>query len=390
LSYTKSVISKKFDEIEFDLDSFKDKSYLTHNFHSYPAKFVPQIPKIVIEKLSKPGDVVLDPFCGSGTTLVEAKLTGRLSIGLDINPISILTSKCKTISLTKSQFSLINKTVEKIYDDFNLHAKEGKKSNYYHIPKIYNLDLWFQKNVQIELGIIKKNVEFLRDEKVKNFLLTAFSSIITPVSNQISDTKYASIKKDIMTGETINKFTQKVSSMKRRLKEFSEKAHDVQCKIYNCSATSMKPIGDSKIDLIVTSPPYANTYDYYLYHRHRMEWLEYDSKSPQSLEIGSRNKHSDEDMAIESYLSSMKTSMKELYRVLKKNKFFCIVIGDAIKDKNLIQMDKEFLKLGKELGFTVKQCFSYDLRKYSSHFRWIGKTSDKKGHIIIFEKGTVK
>jgi len=136
LSYTKSLSSKKFNPIEFDLDSFKDKSYLTHNFHSYPAKFVPQIPRIVIEKLSKPGDIVLDPFCGSGTTLVEAKLTGRHSIGLDINPISILSSKCKTTPLIESQFSLVNQTIEKINDSFNSCTNEKTViANYSHIPK---------------------------------------------------------------------------------------------------------------------------------------------------------------------------------------------------------------------------------------------------------------
>lgn len=387
MSYTKSLSSKKFNPIEFDLDSFKDKSYLTHNFHSYPAKFVPQIPRIVIEKLSKPGDIVLDPFCGSGTTLVEAKLTGRHSIGLDINPISILSSKCKTTPLTESQFSHVKQTIEKIEDSFNSCTNEKTViANYSHIPKIYHIDLWFQQNVQTELGIIKKNIEYLEDDETKNFLLTAFSSIITPVSNQSSDTKYVSINKDIKTGETINKFIQKVTCMTKRLREFSEKAKDVKCEIYNCSATDIKPIRDNEIDLIVTSPPYANTYDYYLYHRHRMEWLECDTKTPQSLEIGSRNKHSDEDMAIESYLSSMKTSMKESYRTLKKNKFFCIVIGDAIKDKNLIKMDTKFLKIGNEIGFTTRQCFSYDLSKYSYHFRWVNKSSGKSGYIIIFQK----
>ena len=68
---------KQFNKINFVLDKYKDKTYLTHNFHSFPAKFVPQIPKIVIERFTKPKDLVLDPFCGSGTTLVEAKLAGR-------------------------------------------------------------------------------------------------------------------------------------------------------------------------------------------------------------------------------------------------------------------------------------------------------------------------
>jgi DNA modification methylase len=384
LSTTK--LSKiKFKEIEFDLDSFKNKGYLTHNFHSFPAKFVPQIPRIVIEKLSIPGSVVMDPFCGSGTTLVEAKLTGRHSIGIDINPISLVVSKAKTTIITNSQFLKIDKILEKIQKDFKEYEIKNSEK-YITIPVIYNLDLWFQKNVQIELGIIKKNVDAEKNTNIRNFLLTGFSAIINQVSNQISDTKYASIDKNIQTNDTINKFVTKILGMKQRLIEFSKLAQDVSCKIHNCSTLSIKPVNDEQVDLMVTSPPYANTYDYYLYHRHRMEWLECYSKQTQSLEIGSRNKHSDDNLGIQSYLDSMEESMKEFHRVLKDNSFLCMVIGDSIKDKKLIKMDTEFMKLGKNIGFKTKQCFSYDIGKYSTYFRWAEKVPDKKGHIIIFQK----
>ena len=174
--------------------------------------------------------------------------------------------------------------------------------------------------------------------------------------------------------------------MKKRLNEFSKLAQNVSCNIYDCSSLSIKPVNDTEVDLIVTSPPYANTYDYYLYHRHRMEWLECYSKQTQSLEIGSRNKHSDDNLGIQSYLDSMEGSMKEFHRVLKDNSFLCMVIGDSIKDKKLIKMDTEFMKLGKNIGFKTKQCFSYNIGKYSSYFRWAEKVPDKKGHIIIFQK----
>jgi len=72
-------------EIEKRLGN-RDTTYLTHNFHTYPAKFIPQIPRTIIRQLSVPGDIVLDPFCGCGTTLVEAKLLGRSSIGIELNP----------------------------------------------------------------------------------------------------------------------------------------------------------------------------------------------------------------------------------------------------------------------------------------------------------------
>ena len=212
---TTKLSKLKFKEIEFDLDSYKKKGYLTHNFHSFPAKFVPQIPRIVINRLSTPGSIVMDPFCGSGTTLVEAKLAGRHSIGIDINPISLLISKVKTTVLTKSQFLKIDKILEKIQKDFK-ECKMQNPEKFITIPEIYNLDLWFQRNVQIELGIIKKNIDAEKNTKVRNFLLTAFSAIINPVSNQISDTKYASINKNIPTKYTITKFVMKVIGIKQR------------------------------------------------------------------------------------------------------------------------------------------------------------------------------
>jgi len=382
---TTKLSKVKFKKIKFDLDSYKNKGYLTHNFHSFPAKFVPQIPQIIINTLSTPGSTVMDPFSGSGTTLVEAKLAGRHSIGIDINPISLLISKTKTTVLSNAQFLKIDKILEKIQKDFKEYDEKNSKK-YVTIPEIYNLDLWFQKNVQIELGIIKKNIDAEKNIKVRNFLLTGFSAIINPVSNQISDTKYASTNKNISTNDTITKFVTKILGMKKRLIEFSNLAQNVSCKIYDCSTLSIKPVKDEQVDLIVTSPPYANTYDYYLYHRHRMEWLECYSKQPQLLEIGSRNKHSDDNLGIQSYLDSMEESMKEFYRVLKDDSFLCMVIGDSIKDKKLIQMDKNFKKLGKNIGFKTKQCFSYDIGKYSTYFRWAEKVPEKKGHIIIFQK----
>ena len=375
---------KKPKKIIFDLESYKDKNYLTHNFHAYPAKFVPQIPKIVIEEFTKKNDLVLDPFCGSGTTLIECKLNERRSIGIDTNPISVLVSKCKTTALTQKSLTEISKITEKIKSAYSTNQELQNSS--ISIPNIFNIDLWFQKNVQTELAIIKQELDGLNTGSVKNFLLTAFSAIINSVSNQASDTKYKSINKNITDGQTTKKFEDKVSSMKKRMEQYSSQASKASCIIHRTSALNMSKIKDSTVDLIVTSPPYANTYDYYLYHKHRMNWLGFDVKTPQSLEIGSRNKHSDNDMAINMYLESMEMCFKEFGRVLKNGRKFCIVVGDAIKDKKVINMNTEFNKIAEKTGFETLQVFSYDLRKYSSSFRWVSQGTDKKSHIMIFEK----
>ena len=80
--------------------------------------------------------------------------------------------------------------------------------------------------------------------------------------------------------------------MLERMVGFVAKAENVPCEARLADSRELGFIADSSIDLLVTSPPYANTYDYYLYHKHRMNWLGLNWKEAMDDEIGSRNKHS--------------------------------------------------------------------------------------------------
>jgi hypothetical protein len=83
-----------------DLDFHgKSSAYASHNFHAFPAKFPPQLPRKFIEGLTAPGDVVLDPMMGSGTTILEAFLVGRRGIGFDIDPMALRLCKVKVTPL---------------------------------------------------------------------------------------------------------------------------------------------------------------------------------------------------------------------------------------------------------------------------------------------------
>jgi DNA modification methylase len=110
-----SIINKNYDKIEalnlldkidWDFANFTTQ-YLSHKFHSYPARFIPQIPFTFIKLFTKENDVVLDPMCGCGTTLVESFLNGRNSIGNDFNPLAVLISKVKTTLIPESDFRYI-------------------------------------------------------------------------------------------------------------------------------------------------------------------------------------------------------------------------------------------------------------------------------------------
>jgi DNA modification methylase len=97
----KQDILKLFERIKIDPSwafadkTRKDTAYITHGYHRYPAKFIPQIVSRLVEKYTKKGDLVVDPFGGCGTTLVESKVMCRPSIGVDINPVAVLMTKAK-------------------------------------------------------------------------------------------------------------------------------------------------------------------------------------------------------------------------------------------------------------------------------------------------------
>ncbi|NUM42911.1 MAG: hypothetical protein HUU45_14940, partial [Leptospiraceae bacterium] len=121
-----------------------DTSYLTHNFYSYPAKFIPQVAARLILENSKTDDIVIDPFMGSGTTIVEALLNKRVGIGCDINFVAYLVTKTKT---TPINTKLLDKEILRIQLD--LENRMNGKYNYYlshshrFVPEHERIEYWF-------------------------------------------------------------------------------------------------------------------------------------------------------------------------------------------------------------------------------------------------------
>lgn len=94
---------------------------LTHGYYRYPARFSPQFARAAIEVFSRPGDLILDPFMGGGTTMVEAATLGRPSIGADINPLAVFLARVKTRPLSDSDLRVVHAWVRSLCDEIRLH-----------------------------------------------------------------------------------------------------------------------------------------------------------------------------------------------------------------------------------------------------------------------------
>jgi hypothetical protein len=95
------VNSQRLKELLTDDLDFHNQcsSYASHNFHSFAAKFPPQLPAKFIAQFTVLGDTVLDPMFGSGTTILESYLTGRMGIGFDIDPLALMIARVKVTPL---------------------------------------------------------------------------------------------------------------------------------------------------------------------------------------------------------------------------------------------------------------------------------------------------
>ena len=163
-----------------------DTQYLTHNVHRYSGKFIPQIAGRAIDLLTKPGDLVLDPFCGSGTTLLESAIRGRNSIGYDLNPLAVLITQVKVTPVEPSELQnlreMMRKAVTTIGNDSDLPLFRDPAS----VSETHGRGVgfgewftkWFQPHVLADLRGLYSAIESIENLQLQRIALVAFSNIL--------------------------------------------------------------------------------------------------------------------------------------------------------------------------------------------------------------------
>lgn len=358
----------------------KNSTYYTHGFHPYPAKFTPQIVNTFFNLYCKPGFDILDPFCGSGTTLVEGIVNEINSVGIDLNPIACIISKAKTNKYSLMEINAIKLFISKIEGFIGTASSECELT----LPDIPNIGHWFQKNVSQELVILKKNIEEIKNSNIKDLLYCAFSKIIVKVSNQDSEVRYTAKKKNHPDGIVFSSFTQ---TLKNYLNVLNNTEHSVnaKAKIYNGDTYEvLKKYSDDYFDFVITSPPYINTFDYYLYHKQRMFWLGYDHRPVRKGEIGNHHRIDTKtfEIAKTEYIDSMTNIMIELSRVSKKNSVFVMIIGDGIIDGITIDMSKVVAEITENCDYEIAKVESVNLSDITRSFNKKFSNAQKKEHTI--------
>lgn len=322
----------------------------------------------------------MDPFCGSGTTLVEAKLLGLNALGVDVNDLACLISKVKTTPLTSSDFRAIDLALINIRSGRNTHCKDIYPANF------NNREHWFQENVSQEITMLLNEIKRVTSTNAVDFLKVVLSSIVVRVSNQESDTRYAAVNKNIEDGYTEKLFVKKAEDNVEKMRSFSAHAPDTKTSVYNADSRDLSFIPASTVDCVITSPPYANSYDYYLYHKFRSIWLNLDFRFAQNKEIGSRREFSSLKRSPEKWRTDLGACFSQINRVMKKGGVAVVVIGDSIIAGKKINSDVLISELAKEKGFKVKSIASSLQAKNSRSFNPAFSAKNKQEHVVCMVK----
>ena len=362
--------------------SFKEANTkeFTHCYHTYPAMMIPQIARTLIEEYKPKGrlDLILDPYMGSGTTLVEASLSGINSIGPDLNPLARLMGKVKTTLYNNES---ILKQFREIQAELIFYTKDKVKEH--NFDRISNYSFWYNEDTLLKLSYLSQLIKKLKDEDF-------FNVILSEVVREVSFTRNGEFKRYRMNEASIAKFNPDTFTLfeKKALRNIeglkaytSEAKHNVNASIYNFNTMYGIPtdiIKDGDVDMVVTSPPYGDsrtTVAYGQFSRWANEWFNFDNaKNLDNLLMGGKKATEeifktdsirdvlDEIDSLEhkrylevvSFLNDYYQSIENVAKSVRSGGIVCYVVGDRRVKGVQIPLDYFTAEMFEKFGFKHK------------------------------------
>ncbi len=339
------------------------KEYLAsanrHSIHQYPAMLHYKMVESLIKEFG--GDVLYDPFCGSGVSIVEALRQNKKAYGTDINPLALLIADVRAKNYDKNRLL-------KIFERISFNAEPD-------IPQIKNMNYWFkEKNIE-QLGKIRSFIKTIEDIDIKKFFLVVFSQTVRNSSlNKNGEFKRYRIK-------DIDKFDiDSFEEFKRLFLSYVNELDSLPFQDYTLlKQDTREPIPINNVDIVITSPPYGDsrtTVAYGQFSSFSLDWLkELNPYGDEDLKLDSKMlggkkievkelpsdafnsvfrkiKKIDEKRALEvfSFFYDLYLSIKNIVNILNKNATVCFVVGNRTVKGVQIPMDKICAQMFESFG----------------------------------------
>lgn len=411
-------MSSEVDDWTFNGSSTRD---YTHAYHDYPARMIPQVARKLIHLYGRSAKVLYDPYCGTGSSLVEGLIEGLDVVGTDINPLARLIAGAKTdYSLNSSDLSEEIGTFQNA-----IYSKERKS----HVPDIRNIDFWFKDEVVEPLGKIRYYIDEIQDMHIQRFFQIAFSETVRESSNtrkgEFKLFRYASEK---LQTHSPNPYSIMISKLGRNLKgymQFDEIMNKMEKKpkskilgFNSVSEIPNKEMPANSVDIVVTSPPYGDSHTtvaYGQYSRLSSEWLSLIKKEniDSTLMGGNKiqklpdfpsdllnaavaqifDKNPKRALEVASFYSDLLSSIENVSKLLSKEGYVCYVVGNRTVNSILLPTSEaikdffEFCGL-KYIMTHIRKIPNKRMPARNSPTNVAGKTSSTmlNEHIVVMRK----
>lgn len=395
---SKSNFTKNLQSIDWSFSSLNNKGL--HSLHWYPATFLGAIPGTLIPALSKPMDVVLDPFNGSCTTGIESIRLGRKFIGIDSNPIAILIGKAKLYYPSPKSFSV---ELDRILEESSPLRSVGSVDEH---PQRDELLGWYNLETFNELNRILHSILEIKSKKLRECFLAVFSGILKSTSSQgrhwgwvcdnVKPKPNEIVYKDATTAflsaakEFIKASALAQSDIKMRVAGELRAKSRSRAKFYHGDClTVMEGMAPSSVDLVLTSPPYYGVVDYIKSQRLSFLWFDRDEFSADQLgfrefqrlrkiEAGSRAfRH--RSSSFSEYMDFMQHFFQSCHRVLKPGAHFAMVIGESKARNSTTDL---LVESATKSGFTLEMRKKRDIKE--TRRRIMKQVEDED--VLIFQR----
>ena len=398
-------------------ESISELAYLTHNFFRYYGKFPSVLAKNVIQDFALPDHIILDTYAGSGTSLVEAKLAGYNSVGVDINPMAVLACKvkCRNYSLKtldnkwqelrhlledhhaflSAYEGFVQPTTRYSYEESRQQADELLAGTTVH-------DKWFSEKAKQDLALVKHCILQLPRSEYREFFTLAFLAIIRRTSVAYDGEIRPHVNKEKTPRPVLKAFTKKVNDMITREKEWVEKANsDIWADAVigdNRVLAGIPLIQDNPVGLIIAHPPYLNSFDYLPVFSLEFRWAEgfpelWNGRTMDDIRaMESKSWPATNEKIYKSYFDDQRKMLEQCFEVVVNGGVCAVVVGDATIRKELVPVLANIADIGQEVGFRLEEIIyrttHYGVGKYAYNFRadYHDNGGGKKDGVLIFRK----
>lgn len=321
-----------------------------HGFHTYPARMHPVTAARLVTAFTNPGARVLDPFCGSGTVLVEALVANRAATGTDLNPLAVMLAQCKTRPRTPAEIEQLVANAGACAEEADARRKAKAGASRRFPPEDVEL---FEPHVLLELDSLRAKVGTFRDAARADLELV-LSSVLVKLSRKPGDTGAGVRTRRTAGGFAAKLFVQRAQDLAARLSALRLLLPNPvpPATVLQDDATQLTHLPPGFVGAVVTSPPYAATYDYLAHHALRLRWLGLDASPLARGEIGSRSAYSrlKPADARTAWCRELDRFFRAAGRVLPPGGPVVLVMADSAVGDGVIRADEVVAEVGRACG----------------------------------------